>query len=171
MRCRTPFARPRTDAMPKAMTQQAATRLNDVLMFRARVMAASDAKTIEETVGASGAHRLAGQDELYPITSDETTITIEAFTGVIDDGRSIDFPAAVITGLTALTTYGVFYRSATNDYITAESPALDEMASPDNVFLPWTSTLDSGGAAPVGTPPPPGYGGYSPREILGNEPI
>lgn len=157
--------------MPRAITTQATARLNDTLIYRARVQAASDAATIEAGANLSGAHRLSGQDQLYPITSDETTITIEAFTGVVDDGRIIDFPATVITGLTGLTTYGVFYRAATNDYIAVESPALDEMASPDNIFLPWQSTLDSGGAAPVGAPPPPGYGGYSPREKLADGPV
>lgn len=94
----------------------------------------------------------------YPITSDEDSITVAAFTAVAPDGQVVSLPAAVIAGLTSLTRYGVFWKASAG-YEVEEYPAPNRMATGSWYFLGWTSTSDGGGAFPENPTPPGGWGG------------
>ncbi|HMO74097.1 MAG TPA: phage tail protein [Sphingopyxis sp.] len=106
----------------------------------------------------SGARRLVTQSVVYPITSNDDTITISAFVGVINDGRSISFPADSITGLSNSTQYALLWHIADAEYSVAEYPAADEMEDASFVFLGWVTTSSSGSFPPPETPPG-GWGG------------
>jgi hypothetical protein len=115
----------------------------------------------------SGAHRLLTQTVASPVSSDDDSISIVAFDGVIDDGRSVSFPADTLAGLASGTNFGVFWSLTDEVYHAAESPALDEMADSDNVFVRWFETSDGGDYSP---PPDgtPGDGGYQLPNAIGS---
>ena len=48
---------------------------------------------------ASAARRIESSDVTFPLTSDDTSISIAAASGVLSDGSSFAFPAATLTGL------------------------------------------------------------------------
>ncbi|WP_260581207.1 phage tail protein [Sphingopyxis sp. PET50] len=106
----------------------------------------------------SGARRLVSQSVVYPITSDDDSITISAFVGVINDGRSISFPSDSVTGLANGTEYALLWHIADEEYSAVEYPAETEMADASFVFLGWVSTSTSG-TFPTPDPPPGGWGG------------
>lgn len=112
-------------------------------------------------VASSGgaAHLLRSQSLAYPLTSDDSSITVAAFTGIVDDGRTIAFPTATITGLGASTYYGVFWNSSASAYEVEVSPAGTRSAEAGYVFIGWQATSDSTGTYPVAPTPPGGYGG------------
>lgn len=96
----------------------------------------------------------------YPVSAGETTISVSAFSGVLNDGSTVSFPAGSVTGLTDSTTYGVFYNPSTANYSAAMYPAETQRADRDLVFLGWAVTSVSGGGSyPPPESPPPGYGG------------
>ncbi|MGV7119547.1 hypothetical protein [Sphingopyxis sp. 550A] len=108
--------------------------------------------------GSDGVHKLVSQSVAFPITSDDDSISIAAFDGVLDDARTISFPADSLTGLASGTKFGVFWDIANAEYLVSVDPSETEMASNAYVFLGWSST-STGGVFP--TPPsiPPGWGG------------
>ena len=115
---------------------------------------------------ARSAYQITGLDPEFPVSSDQTHLIIAAFAATIDDGRTMQFPAGTISGLTASTKYSVFWRVSTSTYEAAPYPALAQKASSDLVFIENHSTLDAFGVAPPATSPPPGYGGTGPRELV-----
>lgn len=116
-------------------------------------------------VSQQGVHTLRSRTVAYPVTSDDDSITVAAFSGVLDDGRTISFPAAEIAALSSGTTYGVFWDIAGASYHVEASPAATAMASNAYVFLNWSTTSD-GGSYPEGPTPPPGWGGDGVRENM-----
>ena len=113
----------------------------------------------ENTAPSRGAFKLTSQTVLYPVTSDDNSIDIVAFDGVIDDGRAISFPADTsLTGLASGTKFGVFWDLATSEYVATAEPSIAEMASSDYVFIGWTAT-STGGTYPTPDTRPPGWGG------------
>ncbi|MDO7843461.1 phage tail protein [Sphingomonas immobilis] len=115
------------------------------------------------SAGASrGAYRLIGQSIDYPLTSNDTTITIATFDGLLDDGTTIAFPAGSIGSLTGSTNYGVFWSISGSAYSVEADPALTSLADPDLVFLGWMVT-STGGTFPTAPTPPGGFGGNGTR--------
>ncbi len=106
-----------------------------------------------------GVHVLYSQSTAYPVTSEDDSISVAAFSGVIDDGRSIAFPAATIGGLTAGTAYRVFWRLSTSTYLVVLDPALTETADDDLVYIRSITTANADGTYPAGPTPPGGDGG------------
>lgn len=104
------------------------------------------------------AHLIRSQTVPFPISSDDTSISILAFWATLDDSRTIILPAGSLPGLTSATSYGVFWSMATSTYMATPYPSLAEWASRDNVFLRWQSTSNGGVFVP-GDPAPPGDGG------------
>jgi hypothetical protein len=116
---------------------------------------------------ARGAYLLRTYDVDFPASSTDTTIYVVSFNGVIDDGRTIAFPSAVLAGLSNATQYGVFRDLAAGTYIAAAVPASLQFASSQYVFIGWSTTANSGGATYPSTPTPPGGwrgGGRNPYE-------
>jgi hypothetical protein len=111
---------------------------------------------------ARAAHSLLTQTVAYPVTSDDDSIIIAAFRGTVDDGRIIDFPAGQIDGLASGTNWVVLW-SPTGGYKAVASPAVDALASSDNIYIATYST-SSAGVYPGQETPPGGYvggGGYA----------
>ena len=119
-----------------------------------------DAATINTST--EGAIKLNSQSVEYPITSDDDSISIAAFSGVLADGRVISFPADTVTGLANSTQYGVFWDIGSGDYVASVFPAAAQMASSEYVFLGWAST-STGGTFPTAPTPPGGWGGNGPQ--------
>ncbi len=126
------------------------------------------------------AYQLLEQDIEYPVTGDDDSISIGAFRGTIDDGRTIDFPAGQVDGLQpgtwhlvlyALTDFeqtltgsegqpllGAFDAPLTStvyagQYIAVPLPALREIASSSLVRVRRFATTINGEAPPSETPP------------------
>lgn len=94
----------------------------------------------------------------YPLTSDDKSITVEAFTAIGPAGEVVSFSAYVISGLDELTRYGVFWRSDAG-YVVEVYPAPNNMAGGSYYFIGWMSTSDAGGEFPSNPTPPGGWGG------------
>lgn len=105
-----------------------------------------------------GALKLLSQTVPFPVTSDDDSISIVTFNGILTDGRPLTFPADTITGLSSSVKYGVFWSLVANDYVVTASPSEAEMASREYVFIGWAATSSSG-SYPTPDPPPPGWGG------------
>lgn len=58
---------------------------------------------------ARGAYEIKGADTASPIATSDTTITVQAFRGTLDDARIIDFPGVEIGGLQNASSYRLFY--------------------------------------------------------------
>lgn len=121
--------------------------------------------TAEERDGAQtspldrGSYRIVSRTVDYPLTSDMDTITIAAFSGVLDDGRTIAFPAGAVEGLAESSRYAVFWSLSGSTYSAVLSPATTSFADSALVFLGWMSTSDAGGVYPTEPTPPGGWGG------------
>lgn len=129
------------------------------------------ADPISELPGRA-AYAIVSQSVLYPVTSDADGIDITAFSAVLDDGRALDFPAGSITGLTSGTEYVLLCSLSTLSYFAAVSPALDALASSDNVRVRYVTTSNVDGTYP-GTPTAPGGDGggggggrYNPDTVI-----
>jgi len=109
-------------------------------------------------------YELVSLDPAFPVTPGDTTLTIVMFTGILDDSRSIMFPAFIVTGLANSTSYGLFWNLTTEAYEAAAAPALSRRASSNYVFLEFYTT-STAGSFPDAPSPPPGYQGGGPREI------
>ncbi len=112
------------------------------------------------------AHRIVTRTVVYPWSSDDNSISIEAFDGVIDDGRPISFGAQTIGTLAAGTSYGLFWSISDASWSASASPASSEWSNSNLVFLQWVATSDAGTYPGSPTPPPgsggDGGGGYQP---------
>jgi hypothetical protein len=88
-------------------------------------------------------------------------ITVETFTGVLDDGRTITVTGETQTGLDEFATYDVVYDliDETLSYILA--PANAEFASSQFAYIGRVFTSD-GVDFPAPPPPPPSWGGGEP---------
>jgi len=118
--------------------------------------------------GSRASYEIRTLDPAFPITPGDTSFTIAAFTAVLDDGRSMMFPAATVSGLASGTTYGLFWNLSTGAYEADLTPALSRRASANYVFLEFYTT-STAGVFPGVDPAPPGYLGGGPREM--NQPI
>lgn len=120
---------------------------------------------IAGTLGVSRAcYELRTLDPAFPVTPGDTSMTIVAFTAVLDDGRSMAFPADTITGLASGTSYGLFWNLSSGAYEADVAPAMSRRASSLYVFLEFYTTSTGGVFAGVAAPPP-GFGGGGPREV------
>ena len=108
----------------------------------------------------TGAQKLITKTVTYPVTSDDNSITIAAFTGVTERGATISFPAQTISSLASGARFAVLWNTGTSTYSAVAAPATTQMANPAYVFLGWTSTSTSGVFAGADTPPG-GWGGSS----------
>lgn len=104
-----------------------------------------------------GAFRVVSRSVPFPLSTDDDTVTVAAFSGVLDDSRTIEFAAADIAAAPG-TTYAVLFDLSALTYSVAAQPATLELANANNVFLGWAVTSD-GGEYPAPPTPPPGYGG------------
>jgi hypothetical protein len=97
----------------------------------------------------------------YPVTSDDDSVTIAAFTAALSDGTTnFAFPAATITGLTAATAYLVIFDRSANAYVALTQPATGaEVVDPDNVIVRSIVTANADGTYPPEETPPGGDGG------------
>ncbi|MES3152948.1 phage tail protein [Sphingomonas faeni] len=119
---------------------------------------------------ARGAYLLRTYDVDYPVSSTDTAISLVAFTGVIDDGRAIAFPADTLAGLASATQYGVFRDLSASIYVAAAAPAAAQFASSQYVFIGWSTTANAGGTSYPSTPTPPGGWGGGGRNPYEQEP-
>ncbi|MET3837520.1 hypothetical protein ABIB58_002876 [Brevundimonas sp. UYEF29] len=94
----------------------------------------------------------------YPTSATVDTITITTFTATMDDGAPVAIPDGTITGLSELTSYGVFWKDGAG-FESEVSPAPNHMSTGSWVFIGWQSTEDGAGGYPPSPPPPPGWGG------------
>lgn len=122
---------------------------------------------IDEAVTPTGARRLLSMDPLYPITSDDDSITIVSFSGVTEAGDVIAFPSDTsLTSLASGTKFGLFWDGSA--YSVSAYPAETEMADSSLVFIGWVST-STVGTFPTPDTPPEGWGGsgpgWIPREV------
>lgn len=113
---------------------------------------------LDDLAGQRGAFLIISRSVDFPVTSDDDQIDIAAFTGVLDDGRTIAFPSGSVTGLSSGAVYAVLRSQSAGTYTAIASPASAAMANRDYIFLGWQATL-SGGVPPTSPTPPPGYGG------------
>ena len=117
------------------------------------------------------AYRIISQTVTYPATSDTDSISIAAFSAVIDDGRTIALPSGTIEGLAAGTEYVVLWSLSAQAYSAMPSPAIEALASPDYVLVRYVTTQNVDGTYP-GTPTAPGGdGGGGGGRYTGNEAV
>lgn len=107
-------------------------------------------------IGASGARVFRSKTIAFPLSSNDTSVTIAAFDGVLDDGRTLSLTSATISSLTSGETYIVFYNILTGAYVVEPSPATTEFANPDLAYI-GTQQTSTGGTYDDPEPPPPGY--------------
>jgi len=94
----------------------------------------------------------------YPVASNANSISVASFNATLSDGRAnVAFAAGSVTGLAESTGYVVLFDQSEGRYIAPVSPALDEMADPDNVLVGRIATLNPAGEPPPQETPPPGY--------------
>ena len=110
-------------------------------------------------VSTRGAYVIRTKDVDFPLSSDDVSISIVSFHGVLDDGSTVAFPGGSVTGLTSDTSYAVIRSLVTNTYSASASPALAALASSDNVFLGWQATALAPGFYSPGPSAPGGYRG------------
>ncbi len=108
---------------------------------------------------SSASRRIVTRTVPFPVSSDATSITIVTFEGVLDDGRTVVFPAGSITGLANATTFAVLYDLIAEAYIAAPLPATAELADSDNAFVFWQATSNPDGTYVPPPTSPPGYNG------------
>lgn len=87
------------------------------------------APTAADFDGAAGsgspraAYRFIDQSVAYPVQSDDTSVSVTAFSGTLDDGTTLALPAAKKGGLASGATFGVFWDL--EGAATAETAAFD----------------------------------------------
>lgn len=113
---------------------------------------------IDDAAEWQGVHKLVTLTPLYPVTSDDDSISIAAFDGTLDDGTEIEFPSGSFISLPSGTKYGVFWHLADEEYVISLEPSTVEVSSNEYVFIGWAATSTSG-SYPTPDPTPPGWGG------------
>ena len=101
-----------------------------------------------------GAATLLSQTVNFPLSGDDTSITIEAFSGVTRDGRELTFPAGSIGSLGSDKYFVVFWNVETSSYSAAEYPATTDMQNPDLVLVGRQQTSLGGEFTEPESPPP-----------------
>ncbi|USA39614.1 hypothetical protein NCF86_00170 [Pelagerythrobacter marinus] len=118
--------------------------------------------------GPKSARKIVTRSVAYPVTSDDDSIDIATFDGVLDDGSEVTFPAGSLTSLLSSVRYAVLYDPEAGTYSAVPEPAEAELADSSLIFLGWSAT-SSGGSYPSNPPTPGGWGGdggyYTPREV------
>ena len=119
--------------------------------------------TTGQISGARGALRFTSRSPAYPLSSNDTSITIAAHSGTLDDGRAVSLPSGAISSLSSGTSYAVFRSEATGTYSANVSPASTQMADRSLIFLGAQSTSSGGAYTPPS--PPAGSGGDGSTQI------
>lgn len=101
---------------------------------------------------------------LYPTTADDVSIDVAAHRAFFDNRPAVDLPADTITGLTASTRYGVFWREDVG-YEAEAAPALAHFTSGAWLFVGWQATEDGAGSFPSVPTAPGGWGGSMPQDV------
>lgn len=112
-------------------------------------------------VPARGSYRFLSSDPAYRLNSDDESVSVVAFTGVLDDGRELAFPAFSFAAL-ASTAYRVFWDLQLSTYQLVSGSSTSLLQSDRYVWIGDIRTLNAAGEAPPTTTPPPGGGGYGP---------
>ncbi|MAC12970.1 MAG: hypothetical protein CMN74_12300 [Sphingorhabdus sp.] len=122
---------------------------------------AEDRDAVAASVAApdTAARVIVSKSVAFPVTTDQTSATIAAFSATLDNGQQIDFPAGSITGLTESTSYVILWSITGQSYSAALMPALAELAAPDNVIIRYAVTQAADGTYPPAQTPPGGDGG------------
>ena len=107
---------------------------------------------------ARAAYQIVRQTVDYPVSDTSTAIAMAAFDAVLDDGRSISFPAASIP-TAAATSYVVLWDLQTSTYIASVAPALDQVSSSRYVIIRNYTTGNADGTYPEQPTAPGGDGG------------
>lgn len=94
----------------------------------------------------------------YPTSATDDTITIVEVQAAMAYGEAITIPAGSITGLDALTDYGVFWKASAG-FEAEPYPAQTHFTSGSWIFVGWQATADGAGGYPTNPPPPGGWGG------------
>lgn len=110
---------------------------------------------VSGTVNPRGAHTIVSRSPAFPVAPGDGEIVITAFTGVLDDGRTISFPADTETGLAQLTRYVVIWDLVTEAYIYSTATQPTELQDSRYVFVNTVFTSD-GVDYPTPVDPPPG---------------
>lgn len=115
--------------------------------------------------GGTGARRPVGRSVTYPTSATSDTITVQAFSAYMQDGSTIQVPAASVSGLSASTSYGVFWKEGLGFEVEPD-PAPNHMTSGSWLFIGWQTTSDAAGDFPTRPKPPGGWGGDQPAMVI-----
>ena len=115
-----------------------------------------DAIAVAAVVPPRGAYWFQSKNPTFPLSSTDTTISIGAFDGTLDDGRVLSFPAGSITGLTANTLYTVFRDLVGGTYLAVASPAISATGNSNYAIIDAQATAVTGGGSYSPPPDPPG---------------
>lgn len=111
------------------------------------------------------ARRLTNLSVAFPTSATADTITVVAFSGVLPDGSTLNFPAAALTGLASLTQYGIFWRADVGYAALPGNFASNALAMGSWIFIGWQATAGSGGEYPENPTPPGGWGGDGAHQV------
>lgn len=152
-------------SLPRSATSKTITGVADQTAYEVAVTNVVDGEpgdrlvlgpvTAGNLATASAARTLVTKTDNYPLSSNDTSITVAAFSGVTNNGLTIAFPAATISSLASGGDYVVLWDIADEVYIAVAYPALTQMASPDYVYIGRQQT-STGGVFDDPEPPPPG---------------
>lgn len=92
------------------------------------------------TAGTGGARTLVSPAD-PPISSTSVEIAIDAFTGYLNGGQVVAFPAGAVSPLASETLYAVLWDLTAETYSAVAWPATAELADANNALLAWFSTL------------------------------
>lgn len=115
---------------------------------------------------ARGALFINSRTPQFPVIPGNGQIEILAFTGTLEDGRTISFPAQTKTGLVQLQFYSVFWNLMTEEYVFVVSPGTAQLEDSAMVRVGNTRTSD-GATFPSNPTTPPGWDGVAPDEVSG----
>lgn len=112
--------------------------------------------------GARGALKIEQRVPAYPLTSDDSSITLAAFDAVLADGSQVSFPSATFGSLNSATSYTVFRDPQTGTYSVCSTPCTAEMANRALILIGTQSTSNSGSYSSPTIPPGSGGDGTNP---------
>ena len=110
-------------------------------------------------INQRGSLRIVTREPVFPVTSGDSSIDIEAFVGTLDDGRVISFPLGELTGLDSGVLYSVFWDLIEEEYIAEPSPS-EKLEDRAFVFVGNVVTSD-GGIYPAPPTTPAGWNSSS----------